>query len=301
MPPTLGQPPMPLTQPRSGTLHLTTGPLQPSLTRQRWSDAVLRREVARLVERGAVAALVRGALEQPLRAADVVELGHRRHPREREHEVHQRLGDVVGLRRAAGDVDDRDARLRLPLPAQVVGQAHRAGRVVLHRRDAAVGGARPDRDDRGGLRREAINPLVRGDRLARVRVVAHGGEVAVAGELLVRQRALEDQHERVELAGLGVPPGLHELAALLEREHGVVDDHARHARDGAGDDVLERGIGGRGHADRVPVATESRRHPDHVCGDRLGLVLLRNELGCGHAVLSSSIPQQIRGSGSPTS
>ena len=37
MPPTLGQPPMPLTQPRSGTLHFTTGPLQPSLTRQRWS------------------------------------------------------------------------------------------------------------------------------------------------------------------------------------------------------------------------------------------------------------------------
>ena len=37
MPPTLGQPPMPLTQPRSGTLHLTTGPLQPSLTRHWWS------------------------------------------------------------------------------------------------------------------------------------------------------------------------------------------------------------------------------------------------------------------------
>ena len=37
MPPTLGQPPMWLCQPRSGTLHLTTGPLQPSLTRQRWS------------------------------------------------------------------------------------------------------------------------------------------------------------------------------------------------------------------------------------------------------------------------
>ena len=32
MPPTLGQPPMPLIQPRLGTLHLTTGPQQPSLT-----------------------------------------------------------------------------------------------------------------------------------------------------------------------------------------------------------------------------------------------------------------------------
>ena len=32
MPPTLGQPPMPLIQPRLGTLQLTTGPQQPSLT-----------------------------------------------------------------------------------------------------------------------------------------------------------------------------------------------------------------------------------------------------------------------------
>src|ERR1700730_17559363 len=33
MPPTLGQPPAPLSQPGLGTLHLTTGPQQPSLTR----------------------------------------------------------------------------------------------------------------------------------------------------------------------------------------------------------------------------------------------------------------------------
>ena len=32
IPPTLGQPPMPLIQPRLGTLHFTTGPQQPSLT-----------------------------------------------------------------------------------------------------------------------------------------------------------------------------------------------------------------------------------------------------------------------------
>src|ERR1700680_1964462 len=33
MPPTFGQPPMPLTHPRLGTLHFTTGPQHPSLTR----------------------------------------------------------------------------------------------------------------------------------------------------------------------------------------------------------------------------------------------------------------------------
>ena len=34
IPPTLGQPPTPLIQPRFGTLHITTGPQQPSLTMQ---------------------------------------------------------------------------------------------------------------------------------------------------------------------------------------------------------------------------------------------------------------------------
>ena len=38
MPPTFGQPPNPLCQPRTGTLQWTTGPLQPSLTRQRGSS-----------------------------------------------------------------------------------------------------------------------------------------------------------------------------------------------------------------------------------------------------------------------
>ena len=37
MPPTFGQPPTPLTQPRWGTLQTAAGPLQPSLTRQRGS------------------------------------------------------------------------------------------------------------------------------------------------------------------------------------------------------------------------------------------------------------------------
>lgn len=33
IPPTFGQPPIPFIHPRLGTLHLTTGPQQPSLTR----------------------------------------------------------------------------------------------------------------------------------------------------------------------------------------------------------------------------------------------------------------------------
>ena len=35
IPPTFGHPPTPLIQPRLGTLHFTTGPQQPSLTKHR--------------------------------------------------------------------------------------------------------------------------------------------------------------------------------------------------------------------------------------------------------------------------
>ena len=91
---------------------------------------------------------------------------------------------------------------RLPVPAEVVGEAHRAGRVVLHRRDAAVGRAGPDRDHGGGLRRQAVDPLVRGDRLPGLGVVADRRPVALAAQLLVRDRALDARARR----GRACPP-----------------------------------------------------------------------------------------------
>ena len=48
MPPTFGQPPTPAVQPRIGTLHLTTGPLQPILTRQPRGSARVLGELALL-------------------------------------------------------------------------------------------------------------------------------------------------------------------------------------------------------------------------------------------------------------
>jgi hypothetical protein len=102
--------------------------------------------------------------------------------------------------------------------------------------------------------------------------------VAFAVDLLVRDRTLDDQNERVELAGLGVVPGLHELRADLVREHRGVRHHLRHTRDRARDDVLETRIDRRGHGDRVAVTPETRRHPDDVSSDLLRLVLTWCEL-----------------------
>ena len=289
MPPTFGQPPIPLTQPRSGHVALDDRPPAAELDEAAMVAAVLRREVARLVEGGAVAALVRGPPEQRDGPQLIVELGRRRQPSEVQHQVEQHLGHVVRLRRAARDADDGEPGLRLPVPAEVVRQAHRARRVVLHRGDAAVGRARPDRDDGGCLVREPVDPLVRRDRLAVLRVHAEAGEVSLPVDLLVRDRALDDQDERIELALLRVVPGLDELLADLVGDHLVVDHHPGHAGDDPLHDVLEARIGRRGHGDRIALARQSRRHPQHVRRDLLGRMLLRGELDARHAQLPRSI------------
>ena len=179
-------------------------------------------------------------------------------------DLEQRGGDVVGLRRAARDADDRQVGARPPVPAEVVGQAHRAGRVVAHRGDAAVGRARPDGHHGRGLRREPVDPLVDGDRLAVELVDAEARPVPLAAELLVGDRALEHEDERVELVVLGVVEGVHELVAVLEREHRVVHDDLRAAGDDAREEVLDARVRRGRHRDRVAVARQSRRDPQDV-------------------------------------
>ena len=289
IPPTFGQPPIPFTQPRIGHVALDDRALAAELDEAARVVAVLGREVALLRVARPVAALAHGPPEEPFRPQLLVELRRRRQAAEVQHEVEQHLGHVVRLRRAPRDADDREAGRGPEVPAEVVGQAHRAGRVVLHRGDAAVGGARPDRDHGRGLRREPVDPFVGRDRLAVLRVDADPGPVPVAVDLLVRDGALEDQDERVELAGLGVVPGLEELGPVLVGEHRRVDDHAGHAGDDPEDDVLERRVRRRGHRHGVPVTALARGHPDHMGGDGLLLVLARRELNGPHRSSSQGV------------
>ena len=242
--------------------------------------AVLGGELALLDEPGAVATLAHGPAEQPFGPQLLVELGHRRQARQVEDEVHQHLGHVVGLSRAAGNADHGQVGLRAPLPAEVVRHSHRPGGVVLHRRDAAVGGAGADRDHRRRLGGEPIDPLVDGDRLA-VGADPEAGPVALAIDLLVAERSLDHEHERVELSLLGVEPRLHVLLAGLEGDHLVVDHDPRHSRDHALNDVLEARVGGGRHGDRIPLARQPDRDPQDMSRHRLGRRLVGNELGCG--------------------
>ena len=159
--------------------------------------AVLVGEVALLVVAAAVAALVDRLAEQPGRPQLLVQRDHRGQARRLVEQVEQRLHEVVRLHGTARHVDDRHAGLRPPVPAQVIGQAHAAGGVARHGVDAAVGGAGAGRDDGPGLGGQAVDPVAGRDRLAGLLVGAQGRPVALVLDLLVGDRALDDQDERV--------------------------------------------------------------------------------------------------------
>ncbi len=201
-------------------------------------------------------------------------------------EVQHHLHEVVGLHRAAGDVDDRQPGARLEVPAEVVGEAHGAGRVALHRMDPAVRRTRAGRDNRERLRREPVDPLVGGDRLPRRRVGADRRPVAavVRVELLVGDRSLDDQHERVELTTRGGEPRLEEVVAVVVGEHRVVQVDGGQTRDRTEQDVLDAGLGRRGDRDGVTVAAEPGGDPHDVdvLDGRLLLCLPSVRRGLGH-------------------
>ena len=130
--------------------------------------------------------------------------------------------------------------------------------------DAAVGRAGADRDDGQRLGRQPVDPVAGGDRLAGLLVGAERGPVALFLDLLVGDRAFDDQDERVEPALLGLVPELHELVAVLVGEHGVVQVDLGQPGNRPQDDVFDAGLRGGGDRDRVAVAAQPGRDPEDV-------------------------------------
>ena len=191
---------------------------------------------------------------------------------------------LSGCDRAAGHAHDRQPGLGPPVPAEVVGHAHRAGRVAGHRVDAAVGGAGADRQDRGRLRRQPVQPFAGGHRLPGRRVVAEAAPVALGLDRLVRDRAFDHEHERVELAAVGLVPPLDEvvgagLGAALEVDQRPVHRDLGQSGQRAECDLLDARLRGGGEGDGVPVAAEPAVHPEDV-DDRLVGVGLRGVALC---------------------
>ena len=119
------------------------------------------------------------------------------------------------------------------------------------------------------LRREPVEPLAGGHRLAGLGVVAEPAPVALRLDRLVRDRALDDQHERLQLAALGLEEPLDEVVgaadrAVLEVDQRPVHRDLRQARQRAQRDLLDAGLGGRGEGDRVAVAAQPGVDPEDV-------------------------------------
>src|SRR6516225_3195718 len=231
--------------------------------------AVLAGELALLVVAGAVAALMHGGLEQPARAQRLVQRDHRRLPGYLVQQVQDGLGQVVRVDRAAGDADDRQSGLGLPVPAEVVRHAHRAGRVPRHRVDPAVGGAGADGEDHGRLRRQPVEPFACRHRLTGLGGVAEAAPVALRLDRLVRDGALDDEDERLEFTAVGLVPPLDEgvgtlFGAAFEVDQRPVHRYLRQAGQRAQDDLLDARLRRGGECDRVPVAAEAPVHPEDV-------------------------------------
>src|ERR1017187_5681382 len=230
---------------------------------------VLGGEVAFLVVPGPVAALVDGGVEQPSRPQRLVERDHRRLPRHLVEQVQDRLGQVVRLDRAARHADNRQARLGLVIPAQVVRYAHGAGRVTRHRVDTAVGGAGSYRQDGRGLGGQPVEPFVGGHRLARRRVVAEAAPVPLGLNVLVRDRPLDDEHKRIKFPPVRLVPPFDEvvrplLGPALEVDQRPVHRYLGQSRQRAEHDFLDAGLGCGGQRHRVAVAAEAAIHPEYV-------------------------------------
>ena len=223
--------------------------------------AVRVTELTLFVVTTAIAALVHGPLEQPARPEHVIEGDRRGAPDILMEEIEQGLGEIVGLHRAARQADDGQPAGRTPGPAEIVRQAHGAGRVALHRMDAAVGGAGADGDDGPGPRRQAVDPVARRDRLPGGRIGPEGGPVALGLVGLVGDRALDHEDERAEGPACPAVEKLDELVADFGGQKRIVQGDARGPGQRAAQQVLDAGLGRAGHRDGVAIAAQTGGEP----------------------------------------
>ena len=127
----------------------------------------------------------------------------------------------------------------------------------------------PDGHDRRRLRSQPVEPFAGRHRLAGLRVVAEPAPVALALDGLVGDRALDDEHERIELAAIGLEEPFDEIVgaahrAVLEVDQRPVDGDLGQAGEGAQGDLLDAGLSGSGQGDRVTVTAEPGVDPQDV-------------------------------------
>ena len=145
--------------------------------------------------------------------------------------------------------------------------------------DAAVGGAGADREHGPGFRRQAVDPFARRHRLAGegglavlAGAVAEAAPIAFAFDRLVGDRALDDQDERVDLAGVGLPPPIDEGVANIRVDQRPVERDLGQPGQGTESDLLDARLRRRGQGHGVAIAAQPGIDPEDVDD---GLVLRR--------------------------
>ena len=161
------------------------------------------------------------------------------------------------------------------MPAQIIGQTHGTGGVALHRVNSTVSCARSGSDDRPGVRRQAVDPIASQDWLPRCAVGSKGRPVTRVLVALIGDGAFHDQDEGAQLALGGAIERREEVVAIFVGEEGIVKLDAGNAWQCAEHQLFQRGLGGRGDGNCLPIAPESSGQPEDVHFGNARLVLRR--------------------------
>src|ERR1043166_1180346 len=160
-------------------------------------------EIGLLVITAAITAFVHRCGEKPLRAKRLIERDHRRITRCLEEQIEQRLSQIIRLNGTTWHANNRNSRLRLPFPPEVVRHTHTAGWISSDRMDAAIRSALPCGQDRPSLWSQSVDPNGGRNRLSGFCVVAESRPITVFLDAFIRNRALDYQDKRLDLAGGG--------------------------------------------------------------------------------------------------
>ena len=153
---------------------------------------------------------------------------------------------LSGWTGTAGNADDGDAGLRLPVPAQIVGKTHAIGWIALHGVDSAVRSAGSNRHHGPRFRRQAVDPIAGRNGLPRDGIGAEGGPVAFFLIRFVRDGAFHHQDKWSQLLLRRKTETAQEFVAILHGENGIMEPDFGNPGDGAEQQILDARLCGRG-------------------------------------------------------
>ena len=122
----------------------------------------------------------------------------------------------------------------------------------------------PARDHRQRFRRQAIDPLIGGNRLPGLGIGPKPRPVAFFLYLLVGNGAFDHQHERIQLSLLRHVPEFQEVVSVLVGQNGIVQVHLGQAGNCPQQNVFDTGLGCRGDRNRISVAAQPGGDPENV-------------------------------------